>query len=163
MHRIMIVSDTHRKEANLAQALYNEGPIDKLIHLGDFEGQEDVIEAMANCETIMVPGNNDFSSHIPAEKEIMIAGKKILLTHGHYYYVSLDLQTLREECKARDIDIVMFGHTHRPLIQEEKDITFINPGSISYPRQESRKCTYIMMEFEDFEKNCKIHFTIKEL
>lgn len=166
MHRIMIVSDTHRREGNLAEALYkenNEGPIDKLIHLGDFEGQEDVIEELAGCETIMVPGNNDFGSNIPSEREIVIAGKKILLTHGHYYYVSLDLATLRNECIARDIDIVMFGHTHKPLIQEEDKVTFINPGSISFPRQESRKCTYIMMEFENFEKNCKIHFTIKEL
>lgn len=163
MHRVMIVSDTHRREGNLAQALFDEGPIDMLIHLGDFEGNQDIIEEMANCKTIMVPGNNDFDSHMPSEKEITIAGKKILLTHGHYYYVSLDLQTLKEECRARDIDIVMFGHTHRPVIIQENGLTLINPGSISYPRQESRKCTYIMMEFENFEKNCEIHFTIKEL
>jgi len=159
----MVVSDTHRREANLAQALYDEGPIDMLIHLGDFEGQEDVIEEMAGCECIFVPGNNDFGSLLPQEREITIAGKKILLTHGHYYYVSLDLQVLRDECISRDIDIAMFGHTHRPLIQKEDNISYINPGSISFPRQEGRKSTYIMMEFENFEKNCEIRFTIKEL
>ena len=60
-------------------------------------------------------------------------------TRYQYYYVSLDLQTLREECIARGIDIVMFGHTHRPLIQIEDELTFINPGSISYPRQADKK------------------------
>ena len=39
----MIVSDTHRKLANLAQALTDEGEIDVFIHMGDFEGEEDII------------------------------------------------------------------------------------------------------------------------
>ncbi len=43
----------------------------------------------------------------------------------------------------------MFGHTHRPVIQVEDEITLINPGSISYPRQQDGKCTYIIMEISD--------------
>ena len=114
MQRIMIVSDSHRRHGNLAEAIYNEQPFDLLIHHGDIEGKEDIIQELAGCETIMVPGNNDFFSPLPREREIELAGRKILLTHGHNYCVSLDLQTLREECIARGIDIVMFGHTHRP-------------------------------------------------
>ena len=41
MQRIMIVSDTHRRHGNLAEAIYNEGHLDMLIHLGDVEGEED--------------------------------------------------------------------------------------------------------------------------
>ena len=43
MQRIMIISDTHRRHGNFSQALYNEGNIDMLIHLGDVEGEEDII------------------------------------------------------------------------------------------------------------------------
>ena len=135
MQRIMIVSDSHRRHGNLAEAIYNEQPFDLLIHLGDIEGEEDIIQELAGGETTMVP-----------------------LTHGHYYYVSLDLQTLREECIARGIDIVMFGHTHRPLIQIEDELTFINPGSISYPRQADKRCTYIMLEIDD---NGEMSFNLK--
>jgi putative phosphoesterase len=149
MQRIMIVSDTHRKHGNLAEALYREGSIDKLIHLGDFEGEDDLIREMAGCEVLMVPGNNDFFSPYSRELETDIGKYKVLLTHGHYYYVSLDLQTLRADAVARGFDIVMFGHTHRPLISVEDEITLINPGSISYPRQADKKCTYIMMEVDD--------------
>lgn len=149
MQKIMIVSDTHRRHGNLAEALYNEGKIDMLIHLGDIEGEEDIIEEMAGCPMEIVPGNNDFCSFYAREKEIIIAGKKVLLTHGHYYYVTLDLQTIREEAIARGMDIVMFGHTHRPIISVEDEITLINPGSISYPRQDDRKSTYIMMNVDD--------------
>ena len=52
MQRIMIVSDTHRRITNLAEALYREGNIDKLIHLGDFEGEDEVIRGMAGCEVM---------------------------------------------------------------------------------------------------------------
>ena len=97
MQRIMIVSDTHRRITNLAEALYREGNIDKLIHLGDFEGEDEVIRGMAGCEVMFVPGNNDFFSPYDKEIETQIGKYKVLLTHGNYYYVSLDLQTIREE------------------------------------------------------------------
>lgn len=47
MQRIMIVSDTHRRHGNLAEAIYNEGHLDMLIHLGDVEGEEEVIKSIA--------------------------------------------------------------------------------------------------------------------
>ena len=160
MQRIMIVSDSHRRHGNLAEAIYNEQPFDLLIHLGDIEGEEDIIQELAGGEVIMVPGNNDFFSPLPREREIELAGKKVLLTHGHYYYVSLDLQTLREECIARGIDIVMFGHTHRPVIIVEDNITLINPGSISYPRQADGIPTYIILEIND---NNEFNFELKNV
>ena len=49
MQRIMIVSDTHRRHGNLAEAIYNEGHLDMLIHLGDVEGEEEVIKSYAFC------------------------------------------------------------------------------------------------------------------
>ena len=53
MQRIMIVSDSHRRHGNLAEAIYNEQPFDLLIHLGDIEGEEDIIQELAGGETIM--------------------------------------------------------------------------------------------------------------
>lgn len=55
MQRIMIVSDTHRRHGNLSEALYNEGDIDMLIHLGDVEGEEDIISGMAGCSVYLLP------------------------------------------------------------------------------------------------------------
>ena len=155
MQRIMIVSDTHRRHGNLSEALYNEGDIDMLIHLGDVEGEEDIISGMAGCQCIF-----DFFSGLDREKEIEIAGKKIWLTHGHNYYVSLDLKVIKEEAIARGMDIVMFGHTHRPVIEVEDNITLINPGSISYPRQADGIPTYIMLEIDD---NNEFSFMLKNV
>ena len=160
MQRIMIVSDTHRRHGNLSEALYNEGDIDMLIHLGDVEGEEDIISGMAGCQCIFIAGNNDFFSGLDREKEFEIAGKKIWLTHGHNYYVSLDLKVIKEEAIARGMDIVMFGHTHRPLINIDDEVTIINPGSLSYPRQDGRRPSYIIMEIDD---KGEAHYTINYL
>jgi putative phosphoesterase len=156
----MIVSDTHKRHGNLVEAIYREGTIDKLIHLGDVEGEEDIINEIAGCEVLYVPGNNDFFSNYSKEMEIEIGKYKVLLTHGHYYYVTLDLQVIKEEAISRGMDIVMFGHTHRPLILMEEDIILINPGSISYPRQPDKKPTYIMMEID---KKGQAFFTLKTI
>jgi hypothetical protein len=58
------------------------------------------------------------------------------------------------------MDIVMFGHTHKPVIQTVDGLTLINPGSLSYPRQQDRKCSYIMMEVDDENE---LHYTLKKL
>ena len=50
--KILIVSDTHGRHRNLEEVLDREGPIDMLVHLGDVEGGEDYICALADCESI---------------------------------------------------------------------------------------------------------------
>lgn len=158
--KIMIVSDTHKRHKNLEEALEKMGSIDMLIHLGDAEGYEDYIAELAGCPLEIVSGNNDFFSNLEREKEIKIGKYKVLLTHGHYYYVSAGIEALKKEAYGRDVDIVMFGHTHRPLIEYDKGVTLINPGSISYPRQPGREPSFIMMELD---RDGEAHFTIHYL
>ena len=100
MKKIMVVSDTHKHHRNLARALEQAGTPDLLIHLGDAEGYEDYIADMAGCPLEIVSGNNDFFSMLDKEKEIRIGKYKVLLTHGHYYYVSAGLDTLRKEAAS---------------------------------------------------------------
>ena len=107
----------------------------------------------------MVRGNNDFFSDLPREEEIDIGGYKAFITHGHPYYVSLDSEYIREEGAARKVDIVMFGHTHRPYLKKFGDITVLNPGSLAFPRQEGRKGSYIIMEMDrDGNAEFTIHY-----
>ena len=55
---------------------------------------------------------------------------------------------LKKEAIVQGADIVMYGHTHKPVIDISSQITAINPGSLSYPRQENRKPSYIIMELD---------------
>lgn len=147
--RVLIVSDTHGRHDGLEKALEKAGKIDYLVHLGDTEGGEHYIEAVAGCPVYIVAGNNDFFSDMLQEMEIYFGKKKAFITHGHYYYVTLGPERILEEGLSRDADIIMFGHTHRPYLETVGDVTILNPGSLSYPRQEGRKGSFIIMEMDE--------------
>ena len=160
--KILIVSDTHGRHSAFDKALKEAGKIDALVHLGDTEGGEDYIEAVCGCPAYVLAGNNDFFSDNLREMEVVFGTKKAFMTHGHYYYVSLGPERIIEEGKMRNADIVMFGHTHKPFLEMIDGMIVLNPGSLSYPRQEGRKCSYIMMEIEpDCDVKCEIKYLDK--
>mgnify|MGYP000057883076 CR=1 FL=1 len=70
-------------------------------------------------KSILCGGNNDFFSRLPREEEFDIGKYHVFITHGHYYYVSMDVDTIIEEARSRNADIVMFGHTHKTVIFSE--------------------------------------------
>lgn len=144
--KVLIVSDTHRQEENLIRALKKESPIDMLIHCGDVEGMEREIETYAGCKTIFVAGNNDYFSNLPREQELCLEDFHIWVTHGHNYYVSTNPEYIRREAKIRKMDMVLYGHTHRPVIEQTKELIAINPGSLTYPRQEGRRPSYAVLD-----------------
>lgn len=146
--RILIVSDTHRQNDNYFRVLEKVEDIDMVIHCGDAEGSEYVIEEAAECPLEIVMGNNDFFSDLPRELELNLAGKKVMVTHGHTYNVSNGHELLRDEALARGMDVVMYGHTHRPVIERKHGIVVLNPGSLTYPRQEGRRPSYVIMEID---------------
>lgn len=158
--KILIVSDTHRNNANYLKVVERTAPLDMVIHCGDVEGSELVISQAAGCPVEMVQGNNDFFSELPKEQEFMVGQYKVWLTHGHNYYVSMNNEMIKREAREREADIVMCGHTHKPVVDIGSDLTLVNPGSISYPRQENRKPSYIIMEIDGAGE---AHYTINYL
>jgi len=156
--KILIVSDTHKKNDNYLTVVEREKPLDMVIHCGDAEGSEYLIEEAAGCPVHIVLGNNDFFSELDREKEFVIGDYKIWLTHGHNYYVSMGNETIKEEARSRGMDVVIYGHTHRPVVDVEENIIAINPGSLTYPRQDGKKPSYVLMELN---KEGKAEFEIK--
>jgi len=158
--KILIVSDTHRKNDNYFKVLDLQKPLDMVIHCGDTEGSEDILTEAADCPVHIVTGNNDFFSNLPRELELDIGKYKVLVTHGHNYYISMGNEMLKREAVARGIDIVLYGHTHRPVIDQKNGVIAVCPGSISYPRQEGRRPSYAIMEIDE---EGEVHFTISYL
>ena len=64
----------------------------------------------------------------------------------------MDITGVMEEAQARECQMVFFGHTHKPVVSEKDGVLAINPGSLSYPRQEGRKPSYSVMEVLPGEK-----------
>lgn len=156
--KVLVVSDTHGRIDKLKKILKKEKPVDVLIHCGDVEGDEEQIRCQAECPCYFVRGNNDYFSDLPQEEMLMLGDYKIMVTHGHMYGVSIDTSALEEEARSRGVQVVMFGHTHRPFLKEKDGLTILNPGSVSYPRQEGKKSGYLIMKINEngeafFEQN----------
>ncbi|MCR4618046.1 MAG: metallophosphoesterase [Lachnospiraceae bacterium] len=157
--KVLIVSDTHRKNDNYFKVVDMHKP-DMVVHCGDIEGSEYALLNAVSCPVYMVCGNNDFFSELPGEVEFNVGKYKCMATHGHRYYVSMGTERLFAEARDRGLDVIMYGHTHKPEIKREGNIYVVNPGSLSYPRQEGRKPSYMIMELDRFEE---LHFTIAYL
>ena len=158
--KVLIVSDTHGRRGELEEIIELEKPFQFLIHCGDVEGDEEYIRQTAGCDCVFVKGNNDFFSNLSGSECFILEGFRVMVTHGHLYGVSLNTAMLEEEARSRGVQIVMFGHTHRPYLEEKDGLILMNPGSVSYPRQPGRQPGYAVMEIR---KNQQPQITQKYL
>ena len=134
--RIFVVSDTHGRIEDFVQFAKKLEKPDLIIHLGDYADDGFEIERAMNVDTVVIKGNCDFlvEKRINNEEILTLNDKKVLVTHGHRYNVKMDILDLFYRAKEEGADLVLFGHTHNPLIVEEEGILFMNPGTPSLPR-----------------------------
>lgn len=147
--RILVISDSHGKNDDVKRVLEQVGEIDMFIHLGDVERGPDYIKELAGCETHMISGNNDYDIDLPDSDTFMIGDKKVFITHGHRFYVGGGVEHLKQYAIESGYDIVMYGHTHVPYLERTPEVTILNPGSISYPRQDGRQHTFMIIEVDN--------------
>ncbi|MBE5921152.1 MAG: metallophosphoesterase [Lachnospiraceae bacterium] len=158
--RILVISDTHRKNLLMKEAVERAGKVDLVLHLGDIEGADEYLTSLCDCPAIIVRGNNDFFSYQERDRVLELEGYRILMTHGHNYGVSLTPTRLAEEALSRNCTIALHGHTHVPGLANVLGVKIFNPGSLGYPRQSSHTNTYGLIEIDRYGE---IHFTICEL
>jgi uncharacterized protein len=120
MMRIGLVSDTHNlvRPATL-DALRG---VDHIIHAGDI-CRFDVLDALAPLAPLtVVRGNNDTGegvAHLPEHVRIELGGATIHVVHD-----------IADVPKTLDgIDVVVTGHSHKPLVERRNGVLFVNPGS----------------------------------
>ncbi|MDI3518252.1 MAG: uncharacterized protein PWQ34_399 [Caldanaerobacter sp.] len=136
---VAVISDTHGIFTLVRNKLKEFKGLDYIFHLGDHAGDGIQLAKEFNIPLEYVKGNCDFPTKDEIEKIVEIEGKKILLTHGHRYYVKYEYDPILERGKELGVDAVFFGHTHVPMISRHEDILLLNPGSPSLPREGSKK------------------------
>ncbi len=141
MLNCIVISDTHGNMSALRSLLRQSGGLDAVFFLGD--GLRELEELASEGwlpPVISVRGNCD-SEFSPLgcsrEEEILVTllGYRILLLHGHTAGVKEGTERLLARARAKNADIVLFGHTHTPLevyLPEERRWLF-NPGSLGRP------------------------------
>lgn len=122
---IGLISDTHgmlRKEV-----LESLKDCKLILHAGDI-GKPEVIDNLKDISNIeFIRGNCDKDKNIAKEDKVVdIYNKRIYLIH--------DISKIDIDLKKENIDIVVYGHSHKSNIYEANQILYINPGSVG-PRR----------------------------
>lgn len=120
--RIGVISDTHGLLR--PEALESLQGSDFIIHAGDICDATVLEQLSALAPVTAVRGNNDrgaWAGAIP-ETNVLEAGSALL-------YVIHNIDELDVDPAAAGFHAVVYGHSHKPLIEEKHGVLFINPGS----------------------------------
>lgn len=146
MKRFLVVSDTHGDIIGMRGVINTHPHINTIIHLGDYCKDTRIIKSeFPQLNIISVMGNCDFTPDMPEEIIYEVEGKKIFITHGHYLNVKNGTSRLEKKAKEEKLDVVLFGHTHIPLIKKVSSTLILNPGSLGFPRSVAGR-TYAILK-----------------
>jgi len=139
---IGLLSDTHvpqrtNKVPSVVIEDFKKRNVDYVFHMGDFtlfEVYEDLIKAFGSDKVVAVRGNMDLDSNLKQtlhEKlEFKIYNFKVLMLHGMGGPNIIIKRLIKKlDLLNSDYDIVIFGHTHRPVNEISNGILFFNPGT----------------------------------
>lgn len=142
--RIGIISDTHirRLPFVLPEKLYKVfGEVDMILHAGDIQSDEVIMELATFAPVYAVAGNCDgwdLVHSLGRKRVIDVRGLKIGLTHGTSRGENAWLAAYREFTEVHSeivsigkpkLDCLVYGHTHVPQIIRKNGMLIVNPGS----------------------------------
>jgi uncharacterized protein len=122
MTLVGLISDTHgllRPQATAALS-----GVTHILHAGDV-GRPEILDALrAIAPLTAVRGNVDYGTWaeaLPSKTVVSIEGRDLLILH--------DVKDLELDAGAARPAAVVYGHTHKPLIETSDGVLYINPGS----------------------------------
>ncbi len=120
--KIGVIADTHgllRPEVLPAFA-----GVDHILHAGDV-GDASILDRLrALAHVTAIRGNVDRGgpcAALPSEEYVTLVHTNIYLLH--------DVHTLSLDPSSAGVGAVLFGHSHKPVIEHRKGVLFFNPGS----------------------------------
>ena len=137
--KILVLSDSHGKYQNTFDIIYENADADVIIHLGD--GVTDVDEAARDVADVRhlnaariykVRGNCDMFSNEAVTTFENIGGHRFYVTHGYQQGVksAAGRDALYVDARNNGLDVALFGHTHKALLEERDGVTLFNPGAV---------------------------------
>jgi len=130
-----VVGDTHvspNRPADFLEPvvdLFRRTGVELILHTGD-AGHASVLQSLERVAgTVAVRGNADpldLIETLPDRVWIDVGSRTVLLLHGHHGKTALKAA---RAAAAPDVDLIVFGHSHKPLIEREGRTILFNPGS----------------------------------
>jgi putative phosphoesterase len=125
MSRIGVISDTHNYFDPRIPGLFAR--VDYILHAGDIGLPSILLQLEQIAPVTAVRGNTDDAGfHYRQTEVVEVAGRKFLVQH------IVSPQSVAEPIKVRiareRLDVVVFGHTHKPFCETIDGVLFFNPG-----------------------------------
>ena len=124
-HLLGLISDTHGLlRPGIHDAL---GGVELILHAGDVGGSSILDELRLIAPVLAVFGNTDAAGEPGLAEEILmnVDGMRLHVSHGH----EVGSPTPARLATRYDADVVVYGHTHRPLVTRLNGRLFVNPGA----------------------------------
>jgi uncharacterized protein len=147
-----ILSDTHDDEAAVSDALafFAREGVDLVIHLGDVCRPSLIERICGNGRPVVgVFGNNDTRreeldpaaarAFRPGPQVLEVGGRRILMAHAFDELVG-------EIGEGGKFDLILFGHTHRPLTMRVGRALVLNPGEACGLVSGRRTCAVVDLD-----------------
>lgn len=148
MMRIGVISDTHGLLR--AKAVAALEAVDHILHAGDV-GADSILDTLKKIAPLTaIRGNVDTRGRcggLPPTEIVEFGGKAFYLIHSER---DLDIKP-----EAAGVNAVIYGHSHRPSIEERQGVLYINPGSAG-PRRFTLPITLALIEIDDGRLSCVI-------
>ena len=124
-HLLGLISDTHGLiRPGVHSALTG---VELILHAGDVGGAAILDELRLIAPVRAVFGNTDPPDHpeLSTELSVQVNGLRVHVSHGH----EVGSPTPEKLAERYDADVVVYGHTHRPLVTRRDGQLFVNPGA----------------------------------
>ena len=119
-----LISDTHGLIR--AEALAALDGVEMILHAGDVGGHSVLRELGAIAPVHAVYGNTDDPAQgLPQGLDLTLGALTVHVSHGH----EIGSPTPERLVREYDADVIVFGHTHKPVIQTIGKTLIINPGA----------------------------------
>ena len=134
--KIAVISDTHLRQLTdtfQKQIEPHLKEVDMVLHAGDWVGTE-ILGFLNTYPLTAVYGNMDdpYIKQVLSEKEIItVNGFRLGLTHGRGSSINIE-ERIKKEFK--NVDAIIYGHTHKPSSHWREGILYFNPGSATQNR-----------------------------
>ena len=139
--KIVVMSDSHGHSETIRTVLEREQGADFYLHCGDV-----CRDPRQFPNVLFVEGNCDYDPDLPRYRVVDCGKYRIFMIHSDRMWDRKnDLLKLAVKKKCQ---IVCYGHTHVPVIEEYKGLWLINPGALSYNRDGS-DIGYVVIDIED--------------
>lgn len=161
MKQALVFSDSHGRINRALEIIKKYPKAEAVFHCGDICGDEEKLRQATPHPVCIVKGNGDYYGDLRDSIVTTFGGKKIAMCHGHRHIIyGGEIDALKYWGMEQGADIVLFGHTHMPFVEQSSGLTLLNPGSITRPRQSDFIPTYAVLEIDD---KGEIHIEIKRV